>query len=103
LLDEIDAGNPNVLAALNSALANNYCAFPDGMVKRHDNFRVIAAANTFGSGANIVYAGRNPIDGATKDRFVFIDFDIDENMERQIAGNDTWVNIVQTIRKEMDG
>jgi hypothetical protein len=69
ILDEIDNGNANVLAVLNSALANSYCAFPDGMVKRHEDFILVATANTYGTGANAQYVGRNALDAATLDRF----------------------------------
>jgi len=81
LMDEIDNANPNILGTLNAALANGFMAFPDGMVKRHDGFIAIAAGNTYGNGATAQYVGRNPIDGATKDRFVFMDILIDENIE----------------------
>ena len=88
LIDEIDAGSPNILTAMNSALANGYCAFPDGMVKKHTDFICIAAANTFGSGASITYTGRNPLDGATKDRFVQLEIGYDKNLELQLFGED---------------
>lgn len=99
LLDEIDAGNSNVLTILNSALANGYCSFPDGMVKRHKNFICIASGNTIGQGANKSYVGRNQLDGATLDRFVKIDWQYDEILEKKISKNIGWVNRVQSIRK----
>jgi hypothetical protein len=102
LIDEIDNGNPNVLAALNSALANGHCAFPNGMAERHKDFYCIAAANTIGTGANQKYVGRNPIDAATIDRFLMIDFYYFEDMEKQLCGNDTWFNTVISLRKEAD-
>lgn len=109
LMDEIDNANPNILGTLNAALANGYMAFPDGMVKRHDGFVAIAAGNTYGNGATAQYVGRNPIDGATKDRFVFMDILIDENVEdamMQAEGLDAsvlakWTNIVRSARKNV--
>ena len=98
LLDEIDNGNANVLAVLNSALANGYCAFPDGMIARHPEFRLIATANTYGNGGNAQYVGRCQLDGATLDRFTFIDWTYDEELEREIAGNDTWTDRVISLR-----
>ena len=100
LLDELDAGSAGSITVLNSLLANGYCAFPDGMVKRHPNFRCIAAANTFGRGADRMYVGRNQLDAATLDRFKVMDFDYDEAMERQLAGNDLWVDKVQRYRQK---
>lgn len=81
LLDEVDNGNPNVLNVLNSALANGVMAFPDGMVRRHDDFVAIAAANTYGNGATAEYVGRNPIDKAFTDRFSMLPIDLDEQLE----------------------
>lgn len=99
LLDEFDAGNPNVLAALNQATANGECAFADGMVQKHDDFIVVMAGNTFGHGANSEYVGRNKIDAATLDRFVFIHFDYDEDFETQLSTNKEWAKKIQTLRK----
>jgi len=99
LLDEIDAGNSNVLTILNSALANGYCSFPDGMVQRHKDFVCIASGNTIGQGANKQYVGRNQLDGATLDRFIKIDWYYDEILEKKISKNNGWVNRVQAIRK----
>lgn len=81
LLDEVDNGNPNVLNVLNSALANGVMAFPDGMVRRHDDFVAVAAANTYGNGATAEYVGRNPIDKAFTDRFSMLPIDLDEQLE----------------------
>ena len=101
LFDEIDGSNPNAVLAFNSALANGHADFPDGTVKRHENFYCMAAANTYWTGQDRVYVGRNQLDGATLDRFIFIDMDYDENLERKIAGNDDWVSTVQSIRREV--
>lgn len=86
LIDEIDAGNPNIVACLNSALSNEVCAFPDGMVKKHKDFVCVAAANTYGTGASREYVGRNPLDAATLDRFVFLDFCYDPGLEAHMVG-----------------
>ena len=101
LFDEIDASSAGALMAFNAALANNQADFPDGVVPRHKDFYCIAAANTFGRGADRVYVGRNALDGATLDRFAVIDFDYDETLERHLAGEDAgdWVDRVQAVRK----
>jgi len=85
-LDEIDNGNANVLAVLNSALANDSNEFPDRAVKRHADFVVIACANTFGLGATSGYVGRVQIDAATLDRFFFIEMPYDDGLESHVAG-----------------
>ena len=98
ILDEIDNGNANVLAVLNSALANGSCAFPDGMVKRHEDFILVATANTYGTGANAQYVGRNALDAATLDRFNTIQWDYDEDLEYSICPTQ-WCKHVQIVRK----
>lgn len=109
LMDEIDNANPNILGTLNAALANGYMAFPDGMVQRHEGFVAVAAGNTFGNGATAQYVGRNPIDGATKDRFVFMDIMIDEAIEATMVEatgvsatvGAKWLQIVRSCRKNV--
>lgn len=100
LFDELDASAPQALVALNTAIANRYCDFPGvgEPVAASPNFVCIAAANTFGRGANNVYVGRNQLDAATLDRFVVIYIDYDTEMERALAGDDTWVAQVQAWR-----
>jgi len=99
LLDEFDAGNPNVLAALNQAFANESAPFPDKMIDKHEDFIPVMAGNTFGHGGTIEYVGRNKIDAATLDRFAFIYVEYDENLESNLATNIDWCNRVQRFRK----
>lgn len=101
LFDEVDASLPGALLAFNAAMANGHCDFPDGCIERHKDFRAIAAANTYGYGANADYVGRNRMDGAFLDRFVMQGWEIDEVLERSIAGNDKWVTYVQDVRKRV--
>jgi cobaltochelatase CobS len=102
LIDEIDAGNPNVITIINAATANHQCAFPDKMVDKHDDFIVIAAANTFGRGADRKYVGRNQLDAATLDRFVVIEWDYDRKLEREIGVDEKWLEFVQDVRKAVE-
>lgn len=107
LLDEVDNGNPNVLTVLNSALSNSFMAFPDGMVHRHENFVLVATANTFGNGATAEYVGRNPIDKAFINRFSVIqvgyDSAVEEAMLASVVGLPTavatkWLTAVRKMR-----
>lgn len=99
-LDEIDASIPEVLVLLNAAIANRYFEFPNGRVDANPNFRVVAAGNTVGSGADEMYTGRLTLDQATLDRFVIINFDYDRNVEMNLAkGNEHLVNFVRELRK----
>ena len=103
LFDELDASMPQAIMAFNAALANGHCDFPGDTAptKRHPDFRVVAAANTFGRGADRQYVGRNQLDAASLDRFVVINMDYDEVMERALAGNREWTRKVQRIRREI--
>jgi KaiC/GvpD/RAD55 family RecA-like ATPase len=98
-IDEIDKGNANVIAVLNSALSNGECAFPCGMVKRSEDNAIVATANTFGTGADRVYVGSLQLDAATLDRFAFLEWPYDEAFERTMAKNDQWVDTVIRYRK----
>lgn len=99
LLDEMDAGNANVITAINQALANGYCAFPDGMVTKHPDFVVVSSANTYGTGANREYVGRNQLDAATLDRFAVIDWNYDEKLEAELCPNKLWLAFVHKCRR----
>ena len=98
-LDEVDASVPEALIILNSAIANGYFDFPNGRINANENFRVVCAGNTFGTGADMVYVGRNALDGATLDRFAVIEFDYDEQVERQLAYDDDLYNFVSKLRE----
>ena len=100
--DEFDANSGQAILFLNTLTANRYIAFPDKMVEAHENFRVIAAANTYGHGASRKYINRNPMDEASLDRFAYVVVDYDHNLELQIFGTHPWVEYVHRIRKALD-
>src|SRR5262249_41806066 len=93
LLDEAAAGDPNMLLVINAALANGEMDVPNRpekpAAKRHPDFICIAAANTFGTGADRQYVGRNQLDESTLDRFRIgqIDMDYDANLELALCSN----------------
>ncbi len=87
LFDEVDAADPNMMIILNDALVSDTFSHPYmGKLDRHPEFFAIAAANTWGTGANAKYRGRNRMDGATLERFrlgrVYVDYD--RELERKI-------------------
>lgn len=102
LFDEIDASFPQAVLAFNAALANDYMDFPDKRIQRHENFYCIAAANTYGQGADRQYVGRNQLDAASLDRFVFLDWKYDEELEQALANNKEWCNYVQSVRNVVE-
>lgn len=82
LLDEIDAADANVLLCLNT-LENGFMSFPDGIVKKHDSFRLCATANP----QSREYTGRSKLDASTLDRFDKVNIPLDPSLESQIAGS----------------
>lgn len=100
-LDEMDASIPEVLVLLNAAIANGYFEFPSGRINANEKFRVVAAGNTVGQGADELYVGRLQLDQATLDRFVIIEFDYDENIELDISkGNHELVLFIHDLREQ---
>ena len=98
----MDKGNPNTNACIQSAIENGWCRFPHKMITRHRDFIALGAGNTYGTGADAIYVGSNTLDGAYIDRFTYMDWDYDEKFERQLAGNDEWVDHVIALRKKAD-
>lgn len=102
-LDEMDASIPEVLVLLNAAIANGYFEFPNGKATANDNFRVVAAGNTVGNGADEQYTGRMVIDQATLDRFAIIELGYSLNVEMAIAkGNTELVSFIRQLREEAE-
>lgn len=106
LLDELDAADPNTLLVLNSALANKKLFVPQAgrTFAMHEDFRIVATANTFGVGATGIYAGRNRLDAATLDRFragiVAMDYDtglesllVPDNMQLHLWARNVRIDI----------
>jgi len=105
IADEIDAWDAAALLAANSALANGFATFPDcpKPVVRHVNFRMIGTANTFGSGADRLYVGRNELDAASLDRFATVDVDYDPVIEMNVCNsNIEWLEYVREVRSNVE-
>jgi len=100
-LDEMDASIPEVLVLLNAAIANRYFEFPNGKINAHPDFRIVAAGNTVGDGADEQYTGRLTLDQSSLDRFAVIEFDYDRNIELALAkGNKELVDFINELRSE---
>ena len=98
LFDEIDGSVSAAVVAFNAALANGVMAFPDGMLERHPDCVVIAAGNTV-HGATADFTGRTKLDAASLDRFLMIEWGIDEKLEEAMAGGFTdWIANVRRVR-----
>jgi MoxR-like ATPase len=101
LLDEIDAGDANVLLTLNT-IENGYITFPDKIVTLHENFRLMATSNPQDEHEH--YVGRSKLDAATLDRFDIIDLDHDEELEKSLVDLDVFqhVSALRTVMREMN-
>src|SRR5580765_1954203 len=87
--DELDAFDPNMLLVVNGATANGHLHIAHRRempsTKRGTNVRLMATANTYGTGANPMYSGRAALDGATLDRWVMVPVDYDKDLESDIG------------------
>lgn len=118
IADEFDAANAGIATILNAAIANRRCSFANAeTVEAHKDFVFIAAMNTYGTGADLQYVGRNRLDAATLDRFAFINLGYDESIEDAASGTSSgskqllnftaggeidcegWVKLVRTYRR----
>lgn len=100
MFDEFDASDENVLTVFNAMLENGYFDFPNiGRTYAHPNFRVVAACNTFGLGADYQYVGRNQLDAATLDRFEVAPIDYDENIENCLTDDENLLRFIRKFRK----
>ena len=101
MLDEMDASIPDVLNILNAAIANKYFDFPApiGYVEAHPNFRVMAAGNTYGHGADYQYTGRQQLDGANLDRFIPVPVEYCKEIEDNLAGDIRLADFCREFRK----
>jgi len=65
------------------------------VIQRHADCTIVTAANTYGRGGDMVYVGRNALDGATLDRFVlaklFVGYDVtlEHDIARSVLDSDT--------------
>ena len=108
LMDEVDAADPNTLLVLNSALANGHLSVPmryeNPTALRHADFVILLAGNTFGTGANRTYAGRNALDGAFLNRSATgtLIVDYDEDLEEALCGCKAVAERFRKLRKKVD-
>ncbi len=112
LFDEMDAADGNVMVSINAALANGILCNPvtGEVIERHPDTLIITAANTYGRGGDMVYVGRNALDGATLDRFclskmlVSYDTDLESDLAHaalDAANADALVAWVNSLRERI--
>ncbi len=107
LFDELDAADENVLLALNAALANGHMALPNDparpSVERHPDAVIIGAANTWGTGADRQYVGRNRLDESTLDRYRagVVAVDYSPEIEKALCPDKSLRSRLQRIRANL--
>lgn len=106
LLDEVDACDENVLLAINNGIANGVLPVPSRddrpVANKHEDFRLIAAANTWGTGPSALYAGRNQLDAAFLDRFALVEVDYDRTLEASLVKDHRLLIMWHKLREEAD-
>jgi DNA polymerase III delta prime subunit len=101
LFDELDSSLPGAVLAFNAALANGHADFPTGRHIRHANCIILAAGNTSlrGDGHHEGFQ-RFEMDAAFRDRFVFLDWPLDEELEAACVPPEyrEWLATVRQVR-----
>lgn len=114
LYDEMDNGSSSLFVTMNTVMANGFVTLGNGeTLEVGPNWVALGAANTFGTGPTAQFAGRNKIDAATLDRFIYVPWEIDEGMETTIIQSilqettngmvmaDTWLKTWRTSRRKV--
>lgn len=105
--DEFDNSNSRAAVKLNSFMSDgknaSFC-FPNGeRVMRHPNFRIIAAGNTAGSGADRNYSTREKIEESVQQRFTAMYVSYDNRLEKQILSEyPQWFEFAVQFRNATD-
>lgn len=109
LLDEVDAADASILLAMNAALENGHLSIPRHhdttrrVIKRHADTVIIAAGNTWGTGADAMYIGRAQLDAAFLRRFAGCKFmiDYDRALEESILSDRALLETLWRIRQKL--
>lgn len=103
LLDELDCCDPCTLKHFNDCFERKWYRFPNNeKLDFKENLILIAAANTFGTGANMQYIG-NQLDSSTLDRFTVKEIFYDDNIQMLLTGNnENLVKFFNALRSAAD-
>ncbi len=102
LFDEMDCSDPEVLKIFNEALSSFEFTFPNDEKLSFKDLIVLAACNTYGTGADEAYCGQQ-LDASTLDRFAVIKVDYNRKVEMCIArGDEQLVDFIDAFRKQTE-
>lgn len=102
LLDELDAADENVLLALNTLADANVWHAPNGeTIHRNPDHILMAAGNTFGTGASRIFSGRNQLDGAFLNRWLTVTVDYDTDLETSLCATREIAERIQSARVQI--
>ena len=104
--DELDNGIANATVVLNRFISghNSNYTFPNGIpIKRHSNFRMIAAGNTKGNGRTYANNTRQKMDESVMQRLIPVEIDYDNRIEKNILKDyREWYNFATEFRKSVE-
>lgn len=105
-IDEFDRQRPDAPSVLNGLLAQKHMSFPNGETLYLTDAKVIiASGNTNMMGGSTAYAAASRQELSTIDRFLFLHWPIDENLEGSIASSMSpeygmlWCRWIQAVRR----
>jgi MoxR-like ATPase len=101
LIDEVDAVQPGNLLTINSPTANRFVVLDGKEIAVNPLTVFIVTANAT-NGANRVYTGRFPMDGATKSRFLPMFCDYSPTIDKAVCSDATLRNEVVALRKRVN-
>ncbi len=107
-LDEIDNSDSKALIELNKFVSNEgykpYLFPNDELVYPHPNFRLVAAGNTWGNGADYAYSTREKLDASTIRRFAQVYCGFDNKLEQQMfdCKDDEMFEFAMCFRETLD-
>jgi hypothetical protein len=100
-IDEADAITPGNMLTLNSPVAQRFVMFDGRKVPVHPLTVFIITANA-SNGANRVYTGRFPMDGATKSRFLPVFCDYSPAIDKAVCPDAAIRSEVNSLRKRVN-
>lgn len=101
LIDEVDAIQPGNLLVLNAPSANRYVVLDGKQIEVNPLTVFVITANAT-NGANRIYTGRFPMDGATKSRFLPVFCDYSPAIDKLVCSDSAIRTEVNTLRKRVN-